>query len=165
MTQIQIPASLQRIRGIQPFSTCTDGELAFIANRTCDHIAPAGALLTEEGRTGREWIVIVEGTAVVRVGTRQVARLGPGDAIGEVSLLDHGPQTATVVAETDVQALVSSASEFADILSSVPSVARSLLVGCARRLRATDDILTPATAGAPLAHAAQQWTRGGWTLR
>jgi len=138
-----LPASLQRIRDVEPFSTCTDAELAFIADHTWDHRAAPGDVLTQEGRLGREWIVIVEGTAVVRVDGLEVARLGPGDAIGEMALLDHGTRTATVVAATELDTLVSSAAEFAQILAAVPSVARSLLVSLARRLRDTNDLLTP----------------------
>ncbi len=136
-----LPTSFQRIRSLRPFAACSDRELAFIVDRTCEYRAPAGDVLTAEGRTGREWIVLVEGTAVVRVGTDVVARLGPGDAIGEVALLDHGPRTATVVAETDVEVLVASAAEFTEILASVPAVARTILVDLATRLRAADELL------------------------
>jgi CRP-like cAMP-binding protein len=59
-------------------------------------------------------IVIVDGTATVHVGDRTIAVLGPGDFFGEIALLDDGPRTATVIADTD------------------------LLVGLARRLRAAD---------------------------
>ena len=141
------PATLRRIRDVEPFSSCTDEELAVIAGNTCDHRAPAGTVLAEEGRVGREWIVLVRGSAVVRVGRREVARLGPGDVIGEVALLDHGIRTATVVAETDVETLVASAPEFDRILDRVPAVARSLVVALARRLRDTDALLTPGPAG------------------
>lgn len=139
-----LPSSLQRLRDLQPFSSCTEAELSYIADRMIDHHAAAGDVLAAEGRTGRELIVIVDGTAVICVGGREVARLGPGDVIGEVALLDHGSRTATVVAETDLEAVVSSAAEFAQILAAVPAVARSLLVALARRLRAADDLLLAA---------------------
>lgn len=136
-----LPTSIRALRSLPPFAACTDDELAFVAARIGEHRASAGDVLTAEGRTGREWIVIVEGTAVVRVGSAVTARLGPGDVVGEVALLDHGPRTATVVAETDVEAVVASAAEFTEILVGVPSVARSLLVSLAQRLRAADDRL------------------------
>lgn len=136
-------ATIRRLRGVRPFAACTDDELSIIASNTWDHRAPAGAVLTEEGRAGREWIVIVRGSAVVRVGTSEVARLGPGDAVGEVALLDRGVRTATVVAETDVEALVASAPEFDRILARVPAVSRALLDALARRLRDTDGLLAP----------------------
>ena len=140
-------ATLRRIGDVEPFTSCTDDELAIVASNTWDHSAPAGAVLTQEGRLGREWIVIVRGTAVVRVGSDEVARLGPGDVIGEVALLDQGVRTATVVAETPVEALVASAPEFDRILARVPSVSRAMLVGLARRLRAADDRLVAGAAG------------------
>lgn len=136
-----LPPSLLRLRELPPFSGCTDDELRFVGARTGEHLARAGDALTEQGRTGREWIVIVRGTAVVRVGSGPVTRLGPGDVVGEVALIDHGSRTATVVAETDVEAIVASATEFAEILVGVPAVARSLLVSLAARLRAADDLL------------------------
>jgi CRP/FNR family transcriptional regulator, cyclic AMP receptor protein len=141
------PAILRRIRDVEPFSSCTDEELEVVARNTSDHHAAAGAVLTEEGRLGREWIVIVRGSAVVRVGTSEVARLGPGDVIGEVALLDRGVRTATVVAETDVEALVASAAEFDRILDRVPAVSRALVVALARRLRDADALLRPRAAG------------------
>jgi CRP/FNR family cyclic AMP-dependent transcriptional regulator len=142
-----LPSSLQRLRDLPPFSSCTPSELAFVDDRIWDYRATAGEVLTAEGRTGRELIVIVEGTAVIRVGSREVARLGPGDVVGEVALLDHGSRTATVIAETDVDALVAGSAEFAEILSAVPAVARALLVALARRVRAADELL-----------AADEWT-------
>lgn len=136
-----LPAPLRRLRDLPPFAACTDDELAFVAARIGEHRAHPGDVLTEEGRTGREWVVLVEGSAVVRVGSHVLTRLGPGDVVGEVALLDHGSRTATVVAETEVEALVSSAEEFTQILTGVPAVARALLVSLAGRLRAADDLL------------------------
>lgn len=132
---------LRRLRSIPPFAHCTDDELDAVARNTCDHHAEPGSVLTRAGSTGREWILVVSGTAVVRVGGRDVAHLGPGDAVGEIALLDHGPRTATVVAETHVEALVASAAEFDRLVDEVPAMSRLLLIGLARRLRHADEAI------------------------
>ena len=136
-----LSATARRVRRVPPFSECSDDELAIVVNNTNDHRAAPGAILTEEGRSGREWIVIMSGSAVVRVCGSIVARLGPGDVIGEVALLDHGVRTATVIAETEVTALVANTAEFDRILTYVPSVTRSLLATLARRVRAADALM------------------------
>lgn len=136
-----LPPYVQQLRSLRPFVACTDADLSYIDRRLAGSTARAGDLLTSEGEAGREMVVIVEGSAVIYVGTRLVARLGPGDVIGEVALLDHDSRTATAIAETDVVALVASASEFAEILAHVPAVARALLIELARRLRAVDEVL------------------------
>ena len=68
-------------------------------------------------------------------GGHLVATLGPGDVCGEIALLDHGPRSATVVAETDLVAEVCTAQEFNELLTEVPSFATQLLAQLAGRLR------------------------------
>ena len=58
-------------------------------------------MLTDQGQTGREAFVIVDGSATVKRNGKKVATLGPGAVVGELSLLDHGPRTATVTCDTD----------------------------------------------------------------
>jgi hypothetical protein len=74
---------------------------------------------------------------VVEVDGRPIARLGPGDVAGEIALLDKGLRTATVVAETDVQALVSTAHELSLLLTHAPVFTRALLTATASRLRSS----------------------------
>jgi CRP-like cAMP-binding protein len=69
---------------------------------------------------------------------RKVAMLGPGDAFGELALLDHGPRTATVTAATPLKVLVIGAREFAGILDEVPPIAHKLLKSLAGRIRELD---------------------------
>ena len=66
----------------------------------------AGSLLVDQGQTGREAFVVLDGTVTVKRNGRKVATLGPGAIVGELSLLDHGPRTATVVCETDCSLFV-----------------------------------------------------------
>jgi CRP-like cAMP-binding protein len=120
------------------FSACSEQELRQISRLTTPVNAPAGKVLAHQGARRHEFIVIVEGTATVSIDGLDVATLGPGDFIGEISLLDGGSQSATVVAETDVVAEVAGHREFVTLLNDVPDLTRSILRGVAARLRATD---------------------------
>ena len=103
---------------------------------------PAGKVVTSEGQPGREFVVILEGKATVSINGTEIATLGRGDFFGEIALLDGGPRTATVVADTDLVARVISYAEFSQMLEDVPTMARKLLVGVAARLRDADVRLT-----------------------
>jgi MFS family permease len=58
----------------------------------------AGEVVVREGESGHEFYVVDEGELVVSVDGRDVRRLGPGDAFGEVALLRSVPRTASVTA-------------------------------------------------------------------
>jgi CRP/FNR family transcriptional regulator, cyclic AMP receptor protein len=120
------------------FSTVTPRELRLVAKALDELSAPAGTVLIEEGTIGREFFFVVEGRASVRRGGRKVALLGPGDYFGELALLDRGPRSATVVADTDMILLNMSQREFYGLLEDVPPLARKLLAAMASRLREAD---------------------------
>ena len=63
---------------------------------------------------------------------------GTGDFFGEISLLDRGPRTATVVAETPVRTLSLSSRNFRAALKEHPSMAIKMLEELARRVRGAD---------------------------
>ena len=69
---------------------------------------------------------------------KKVATLGPGSVVGELSLLDHGPRTATVTADTDTTVLVIEQRYFLGVLEAVPSISRKLLAALAGRVREFD---------------------------
>jgi len=131
-------STIEHLRSISLFAGCSRSELALIASNVNEHHAAAGDVLIREGGSGREFFVIVEGTASVLVGGTAVATLGPGDFAGEVALLDHGLRTASVVAVTDLVAEVSTPREFAALLAGVAGLAQKLLVGLAQRVRTAD---------------------------
>ncbi|MGE3619751.1 MAG: cyclic nucleotide-binding domain-containing protein [Acidimicrobiia bacterium] len=131
-------AHLDHLASVPLFSACTRKELQHVAQTTDELDVAAGTVLCEQGAIGREAFVVVEGTATVRRSGRKVATLGPGTCIGELALLDHGPRTATVVADTPMTVLVIGPREFAGLLESVPSIARKLLQSLAARIRDLD---------------------------
>ena len=98
--------------------------------------------IVEAGQPGGTFYVIVEGEARVLRGNRRIARLGPGDFLGEISLLDGGPRTATVVAATPVLAIRVFKRAFDRLVSKEPAVAAKILTVIARRLREAERPIT-----------------------
>src|SRR5205085_9940340 len=92
----------------------------------------------EEGAPGHESSLILDGSASVFRDGRKIATLGPGQYFGEMALLDRGPRSATVTADTDMTMLVLGQREFAGVLDEVPGLARKLLAAMAVRLREAD---------------------------
>ena len=132
-------AKVELLRGVPLFSACSKRELSRIASLADQVDVQEGTVLTREGDSGREFFVVVDGRARVLVGDRgRVAALGPGASFGEMSLLDQGPRSASVEAETDMQLLVLDARSFSSLLDEVPSVARKVLVAMAGRLRVAE---------------------------
>jgi CRP/FNR family cyclic AMP-dependent transcriptional regulator len=95
---------------------------------------PAGAVLTKEGRSGHEFVIVLDGEIEVRKGDRVVATRGPGSYVGEIALLDNRPRTATVVAKTPVVIEVIGRREFRDLLAETPELADEIMATMAQRL-------------------------------
>lgn len=131
-------AYLDHLAQVPLFRSLAKRDLQRVARAADELRVEPGRVLMEQGQVGRECFVIVEGTATVRRNGRKVASLGPGDAAGELSLLDHGPRTATVVADGPMTVLVIGAREFSGLLDEVPAVARKLLTSLAGRVRELD---------------------------
>jgi CRP/FNR family cyclic AMP-dependent transcriptional regulator len=98
----------------------------------------AGTIIVDQGQTGREAFVVLEGTVTVRRNTKKVATLGIGTVVGELSLLDHGPRTATVTCETDCLLLLLSQRHFMAVVDEVPALSHKLMASLATRIRQLD---------------------------
>ena len=120
------------------FSALSSRELQKIAKASDEIRVPSGKVLVEQDRTGREAFVILDGTAVVKRNGRKVANFGPGDCFGELALLDRGPRTASVEADSDMTVLVLGQREFSGIIDEVPGIAHKLLASLAARVRELD---------------------------
>jgi CRP-like cAMP-binding protein len=98
----------------------------------------AGASLVKQGEAGDAFFVILEGSAKVVVGTRTINRLMPGDYFGEISLLDGGERSASVISETPLKVLIIERAKFLRLLQDEGAIAVALLEGMARAIRRTD---------------------------
>ena len=104
--------------------------------------ADEGALLTQRGKPGREFFLVLDGKAACRVGRREVGRFGPGDYFGELALLHGGIRTADVVATSPMSLLVLDQREFRSMLTTTPTVGVKMLAHVAERLSDADTQLT-----------------------
>lgn len=129
---------LDHLARVPLFSAVSKRELQKIAKAGDETMVKAGTTLMRQGEAGRECFIIISGTASVKRGNRKVATLGAGDAAGELSLLDHGPRTATVVADDDMDLYVLGSRQFAGVLDDVPSLSRKLMSALATRVRELD---------------------------
>ncbi|HEU5224952.1 MAG TPA: cyclic nucleotide-binding domain-containing protein [Actinomycetota bacterium] len=99
-------------------------------------------IIVEAGRPGGSFFVIVEGEVKVVQGGRVIGRAGPGEFFGEISLLDGGPRTASVIAETPVVAIRLFKGAFDKVVREEPRVAGKILAVVARRLREAEKTVT-----------------------
>jgi CRP/FNR family transcriptional regulator, cyclic AMP receptor protein len=120
------------------FRTCTKRELARIASLVDEVDAAKGKVIVREGDPGRECFVIADGKAKATIRGRGSEMLGPGSFFGEMSLLDQGPRSATITAETDMHLLVLGSREFSSLVNEVPTVAVRMMRGLAERLRGAE---------------------------
>lgn len=129
---------LEHLAKVPLFSSCSTRDLQKIAKAGDEVVMPAGSVIVDQGQTGREAFVILDGTALVKRNNKKVAVLGSGAVVGELSLLDHGPRTATVIAETDVSLLVIGQRQFLGVIDEVPALSHKLMATLAGRIRDLD---------------------------
>lgn len=132
---------VEALRSVAIFEHLPEKDVRALDQHVTATTLAKGTELAREGRAPMQMFLIVEGSAVVRRGERKVATLGPGDTVGELSLLDGGKQSATVVAETDCDVLAVAINEFRSMLDDSPAFTRQVLRSLAARLRATTDQL------------------------
>jgi CRP-like cAMP-binding protein len=125
---------VELIRKVPLFSHLSRKQLAQVA-RVADEIdLPEGKEMTREGAPGREFFVILEGSADVRRRGRKVNSLKPGDFFGEIALVTSVPRTATVAATSPVRALVVTDREFRHLLEESPDIKTRVMQAMAARL-------------------------------
>jgi CRP-like cAMP-binding protein len=130
------------------FETASKKELAEMAGIMVESERPTGTLLTRQGRDGGLMFVIVEGTADVISGGdaanprtgKVIGRLGPGDVVGELSLIDGQARSASVVATSPVLVLEMARDDFQKLVNRSPKFVKALLQSLSLRVRGIDEL-------------------------
>jgi CRP-like cAMP-binding protein len=122
------------LKRVPLFSGCSKQELGQVS-RIADEIdLREGKTLIKEGTPGREFFVLVDGTAEIRRKGKKIDTAGPGDFFGEMALLSDQPRNATVVTTSQVDALVVTARNFRMLIETNPLIALKVMRAVADRL-------------------------------
>ncbi|MGH7385155.1 MAG: cyclic nucleotide-binding domain-containing protein, partial [Candidatus Rokuibacteriota bacterium] len=116
---------IERLKEVPLFEGCSQRQLRSVAKIARVFDVAAGTVLTRAGEPGDEFFLLVDGTARVEVSAEKRVLLRPGEFFGEMSLLDGGPRSATVVADTPVRLLVISRRHFSALLKEVPGLTQA----------------------------------------
>jgi CRP-like cAMP-binding protein len=122
------------------FEGLSKKELIELARVTEDLKVEPGTVLCREGKVGREFFVIVDGTAEVTKGGKRLANRSGGDFVGEIALLTTSKRTATVTATTPLRCFILTQGDFRRVLDESPGVQRKVLEALAVRLGADAEL-------------------------
>jgi CRP-like cAMP-binding protein len=123
------------LSGVAFFEGFTPHELQRVAALSTEVEAESGTVLIDQGDTGLDCFVIVDGSATVYIGNEPVATLGAGSMIGEMALVDHRPRSASVIADTQLRLLRFDSRRFRQLLAEMPKAEERVMALLTARLR------------------------------
>ena len=136
-------SSLELIRRVPLFSMLTEAQAISVADAVVKRRFKRAEMIVEQGKKSNALFILLNGRARVMTADgrgREVilATLRPGDHIGEMSLIDNEPHSATVRAEVQTDVLMLGRAEFARCLPENSSMAYAIMRGLVQRLRHAD---------------------------
>jgi CRP/FNR family cyclic AMP-dependent transcriptional regulator len=138
MNRVMAKPTPELLRNVHLFSGLDDNELETLAEEFNERRFRPGDQIALEGEGGLMFFVVDSGEASVQVRGEEVGKLGPGDAFGEIALIDRRPRTATVTASSDLTTFGLPVFVFRPFVEARPQVAWKLLEAMADRLAAAE---------------------------
>jgi CRP/FNR family cyclic AMP-dependent transcriptional regulator len=134
------PAIVEALGSTDLFSSLDRRALNKVANSMKTSHHDAGKDLTQQGKEGIAFHLILDGTATVTVDGHGTHKIGKGDYFGEISMIDGEPRSATVTVDTPMTTAALTAWEFRPLLDEEPSIAKGLLLAMCQRLRRSEQV-------------------------
>jgi CRP-like cAMP-binding protein len=136
-------SNLDLIRRVPLFSMMTNDQAQAVADSVVKRRFRRGEIIVEQGRKSNALFILLNGRARVLTADSRgreviLAVLQAGDYVGEMSLIDNEPHSATVRAEVQTDMLILGRTEFSRCLPETSSLAYAILRGLVMRLRAAD---------------------------
>jgi CRP-like cAMP-binding protein len=147
-------ATAEFLKSVRLFKEFSDADRLALAQRLREQTLRKGQVLLREGDAGDEMFLVSSGAIIVSKAVtgrveQVLARMGPGDFFGEMSLLDHAPRSATIQADSDTTLLVLDAQNLTRLIEVNPRAAVSFFQALAQvfieRLRATGELVAEVT--------------------
>ena len=128
-------AKIEALSKVPLFARCSRKELEFLVTRTDEVDVPAGRTLITQGSPADSFYLLLTGEATVRVDGHDRPALKPASFFGEISMLDRGPATATVVTSGPSTLMVMSHVQFRDAIRANEQLLSQVMATMAERLR------------------------------
>lgn len=141
------------LKSIDIFHEIPGDLLASVAQLATEHRFANGARLLTEGEPGAFVYVLVEGEVRVTHQKAEIAQLGARECVGEMSLLDAQPRSATVLALSDVLALRIDQAPFFELMEERAELSRGIISVLSRRIRAMMKTYQPQALELPAARS------------
>jgi CRP-like cAMP-binding protein len=115
-----------KLKSLALFADLSRRELKRVSAMTDEVVLGSGTRLINEGAFSHEFLLISSGTAEVRREGKLLAELGPGDFAGEIGVMRDARRNASVVATTEITAIVMTDRDLRQIAHEMPSVAAQI---------------------------------------
>ena len=125
------PATLKKVNRLESLS---DDDLAAVIGAGRHVHLPADWSLISEKTPADKAYLIVDGQVSVRKHGEEIARLGPGDVIGEIGIVNHKLRTASVVSLTPLEVVHFTRESLEQLLDDVPAFGEAVRGTTADRL-------------------------------
>lgn len=118
MAEETSPPKLDHLKRLESLN---DSELKKVVAAGRHVNLPANWSLMSEKQPADKAYLIIEGDVSVRKGKEEVARLGPGDVIGEMAIVNHKLRNASVVSLTPLEVIHFTSEGLTKLLKDVPA--------------------------------------------
>jgi len=142
------------LRGTKPFAAMDDADLAPLAASMTELRLREGQILMQEGDLGGQMYFLRAGSLAIAKRVRDgiehvVARIAPGEFVGEMALFDHRPRSASIRAEADSDLFVLNRSAVHALIALNPAAAAAFLRALSdefiARLRRSNELIAEVT--------------------
>lgn len=123
----EVNLKLEMLHKMPLFRFVTYQELVRVVNITDVKTFAAGETVVTEGDEGEEMFLVLSGKVRIHTGETLIAHLGPGQHLGEMSLIDKAPRSASVTAEEESRLLIIGRRGFFDLVRKNHDIAVKLL--------------------------------------
>jgi len=140
---VSMLSNLDLIRRVPLFSMLTSDQARAVADGVVKRRYRRGELIVEQGKKSNALFILLNGRARVLTADSRgreviLAVLQSGDYVGEMSLIDNQPHSATVRCEVQTDMLILGRAEFARCLPENSSLSYAIMRGLVTRLRSAD---------------------------
>ena len=123
------------LKSAEVFASMPDYVLAYIASIIEETFVQKGETFIKKGDIGNCMYLIVDGSVLVHDGEREISKLGKGQPVGELAVLDPEPRSASVTAIQDTHLFLLEKEAFDEVMADQPEIARGVIRVLCQRLR------------------------------